>query len=111
MGNAIRMQFEDMRTLAFGAIVAEYTAIGAPLAHAARMLLVQNYTDALLVFTNDGVNDKFVLPAGGQVVFDIATNEAFDHGFFSAAGTTYSVARIGVPTVGSVYLSVVYGDK
>jgi len=105
------MQFETMRSLAFGAIGAGYTEIGTPLEHTARMIIVQNYTDALLAFSNDGINDKFVLPAGGQIVFDVATNETFSQGFFASIGTTYSVKQVDAPTVGSVYLSVVYGDS
>jgi len=47
---AIRFTPEPLRSLAFGSIVAGYTAIGTALANPVRILLLQNFTDKTLTF-------------------------------------------------------------
>ncbi len=103
-----RLQFEVQRTAAFGAIGAGYGAIGTAFLHPSRLLLIDNLTDADLQFSLDGVNDHFVLAAMSGKVFDITANKVRDDGYFIAQGTIVSVQQIGVPTSGTVYVSVAF---
>ena len=73
MGQAVRLQAETLRSLAFGSIGASYTAIGTATAMPAHIIKVDNLTDAVLLFSIDGTNDHFVLPANGFILLDITT--------------------------------------
>jgi len=107
--NTIRMLPEECRSLAFGSIVAGYTAIGAALENPARIILVQNFTDAVLMFSFDGLTDHFPLSDGGHIIIDIAANKTLGGGFFMAEGDTLYVKRVDIPTTNSVYFSAFYG--
>src|SRR3990167_5621049 len=98
-----------VKSLAAGSIVAGYTLIGSELYYASRVLIVQNLTDASLMFSDDGTNDKFPLAAGTSFVLDIATNDAQEDPWFYPAKKKIYVKRIGTPTTGSVYVTSIYG--
>lgn len=106
---ALRLQFETVRSLAFGSIGGAYMGIGTALTRPARQVFVQNLTDASLMFSINGVNDHFALPAQGFLLLDITANHAKADGFYIALGTRFYVRTIGTPTSGTVYVSSMYG--
>lgn len=106
---AIRLTFEPVRSLDFSSISGSYMGIGSALANPARVLLVQNGTDASLMFSADGINDHFQLPAGGFLLLDITANKTVSQGFYIAEGTSFYVREIGTPSMGTVYVTVIYG--
>lgn len=110
MSIAIRLQVEPVRSLAFGAIGAGYMGVGTAIDHPARIINVQNLTDETLMFSLNGVDDHFPLPASGFILLDITGNRTVSAGFFIAEGTRLYVKQVGVPTSGSVYFSVFYGE-
>ena len=101
--------FDNQKELAFGSIGVNYTIVGSQFFHPTRLLIVQNLTDALLQFSTDGANDKFPLPANGQIVLDFSANEAGNVPWFLPAKTSIFVKRIGTPTTGTVYITAVHG--
>jgi len=109
MSNDIKLLPETLRSLAFGSIGAAYMGVGTALDNPSRMLIIQNLTDAAVLFSFDGVNDHLVLDDGVSLVMDITANKSISHGFYIAAGTRIYVKRSGVPTTGSVYVSSFYG--
>lgn len=107
---SIRIGAEPLRFLAFGAIGNAFTALGTPFAHPIRILLLQNTTDQLLIFSFDGVNEHFVIPSEGFLLLDVTANRTLDPGFFFSVGTQVYVEYVfGAPTQGDVYLSAFYG--
>lgn len=108
MAESVELRADVQRSLAFGSIIASYTAIGNAFERPMRILNIQNLTDATLQFSFDGVNDHFVLPSGGFFLIDITTNKIEDRGFYVSKGTTMHVKRFGTPTVGSVYVIALY---
>ena len=110
-GHSIRLLAETVRSLAFGAVPAPgtYAGVGTTIDHPARMMLVQNFTDATLMFSFDGINDHFPLIESSHLILDIASNRAGESGFFLAEGQRLYVTQIGAPSLGSVYLTVFYG--
>lgn len=109
MAQGIELRADAQRSLAFGGISGTYAAIGTAFANVVRMMIVQNLTNATLQFSFDGVVDHFVLPASGQVIFDVTTNQISNaNGFFISVGTQMSVKTIGSPGSGSVYVSAFY---
>jgi len=109
-GLSIRMKAEACRSLAFGSIGAAYAAIGTALSNPARMILLQNLTDATVWISLDGVSDHFPLLNQGYLVLDISGNKTQDSGFYLAEGDKLYCKRLGTPTSGSVYFTAFYGN-
>lgn len=115
MSNTIVVAFEDMKTINFAAINDGYNPIGALTAffeHPIRQLLVNNMTNAALVFSTDGVNNKFSLPANSYAVLDITANKTVPQGGFLPERTRIFVKNryLGVdPTSGDVDITALYG--
>ena len=112
MSLAIRMRFEELKTLGFAAIGAGYMGIGTGLSKPAREIFVQNLTNQTLVFSDNGLVDKFKLPKQSGYVLDITANREDTTGIFCMAeGDRLYVKHDGVaPTTGEVCFSAVYGS-
>ncbi len=109
MSLAVRIAFEPLRSLAAASVVAGYTAVGTPLAHPARQIFLQNLTDQTVMFSFDGVNDAFPLPANGFFLDDITSNKSVSDAFYLAKGTQLYVKEVGNPATGSIYFASMYG--
>lgn len=105
---AIRAYFEPIRSLGFASIGGSYMGIGTAFSHPVRMLYVANLTDATLMFSLNGVEDHFALPASGPVIYDFCSNKTSKEGLYIAEGDRLYVKDIGTPTSGSVYVTVIY---
>lgn len=104
------MNFETLRQLAFGSVSGTYALVGTPANPAVRALIVNNYTNALLIFSLNGTVDHFALDAGASLTLDICANKT-QKGFYMAAGKSIYVRSDGVaPTSGSVFFSTMYGE-
>jgi hypothetical protein len=85
--------------------------VGSAITHPARQIFIQNLTNQTLMFSIDGVNDHFPLPANGFLLDDITSNKTTSSGFYLAEGVRLYVREIDTPpTTGSVYFSVFYGS-
>ena len=107
----IKVELEALRTLAHGSIGAAYMGIGTAIEHPARMLLLQNHTDADLMFSFDGITDHIPIRQYSSFIWDISANKTIDSGFFIAQGTRIYVKEIDNPTTGNAYLTVFYGSE
>src|SRR6188508_3260382 len=105
----VDMHADVVRTLAFGGISGTYANVGGVFTRPIRIMIVQNYTDALCTFSFDGGNDHFVLSAGSQLVLDITSNEFQGNGLVEGVNTQMQVK--GGPTTGSVYISAFYAKS
>lgn len=106
---SIRLEPEEVRELAFGSIGASYMGVGSAMDKPIRIFLLQNLTDALLMFSFDGVTDHLPLPANGYLLIDIAANKTREQGYYLAEGSRIYAKESGTPTTGSVYLTTFYG--
>jgi len=108
---SVRLFPEPLRTLAFGAIGAGYMGVGTAFANPCRLIFIQNLTDALLMFSMDGMIDHFPLPSNGFLLLDISANRNNPQGaLYISEGTRIYVKDTGVaPTMGAVYVTVFYG--
>ena len=111
MSLAIRLRFEPVRTLAAASVGAAYMGVGTGIDNPARQFFIQNLTDATLMFSFNGVDDHFPLPANGFFLSDITSNKNVSQGFYLAEGERLYVKEIGNPTTGSVYFTVMYGSQ
>ena len=106
----IRMLFEPQRSLAFGAIGVGYMGVGTAVNNPIRQFLIQNLTDVTLQFSFNGIDDHFPLPSNGFFLSDVMSNKSDQvGGFFLSQGDRLYVKQLGVPTLGAVYFSVIYG--
>lgn len=107
----IRFRAEILRSIAFGSISGTYAGVGLPLANPCRQFKIDNLTDALMIFSIDGVNDHFVVPSNGFFLNDVSSNTSQYGGFYIAQGDRLYVRQASsAPTSGSVYFSVFYGS-
>lgn len=107
------MEFETLRSIAAAAVPAGTFVggnIGSPFLHPVVQFKIDNFTDADLEFSKDGINPHFVICAGGFWLSDIASNKTSDSGLYIAKGDSIYVRQLEVPTTKAVYLTIVYGD-
>lgn len=109
MSYGIRIVPDTLRSLAFGGIGANYAAIGTSFTKSMRIINIQNLTDAILLFSFNGVDDHVVVPNESGIIYDFCTNRVGTAGAVIGAGTIIFVKQSGVPTSGSVYVSCFYG--
>jgi len=108
---AIQLKPEPIRTLAFGSVIAGYTAVGTALDNPSRILIINNFTDGDLMFSLDGIDDHLAIAGPGSLILDITSNKGVAGGLYLAQGTIIYVKRIDTPTEGGVYISSFYGDS
>jgi len=103
-----RVVFEDVREIAFGAVGANYTAVGGALTDHARLVFVTSTLDAEVYLSLDGVNDHQRYPANFHKTLDLTANKVRDDGFFVPQGTIFYVKRVaGAPTSGALWIEVI----
>jgi hypothetical protein len=103
---------ETIRSLAFGAIGAGYTAVGTPFANPSRIVKFHNFTNANLLISFDGVNDHDAIFASSSQVMDLTTNHTSQAGeaFFRVGTTIYVKEETGAPTGGNFYVVTYFGE-
>jgi hypothetical protein len=112
MSLAIRLAVEPVRTLAFGAIGAAYMGVGPSMTRPIRMLLIQNLTDAYMMFSFDGIDDHIPLADQSFVLLDIGSNRGVSQEFSMAQGSRVYVKQFqGAPGSGAVYITTFYGAE
>jgi hypothetical protein len=105
-----KAQFETLRTIAFGAIGVGFTAVGAAFTGPVRVINITNLTNQNLIFSDDGVNDKVIIPAGSGKVFDITTNRTNQENLLLPEGRFAHIRHTGVaPTNGACYFETIIG--
>jgi hypothetical protein len=110
--NAVQAATEPLRSLAFGSISGTYAAVGTPFANPCRILMLQNFTDQQMFFSDDSTvaAGKWTLPSGGQLIIDYEANKTETGGAFAyPQGTQIYVKQASAPGSGSVYVGVTYG--
>lgn len=105
-----RAAFETLRTLVSGSISGSYAKVGTPLLNPARIVHTYNGCNTDMIFSIDGVNNDYYVPAGGFILFDFTTNHANNaQGLYLPEGTQFWVKQVSMPASGSVWITVVYG--
>ena len=110
MTNRKQVQFEPLRSVAFGSITGSYTALGSPLVYSARMMRLVNATDKDMFISDDGTNNKLYVPSNSFILYDFSTNRYEpDSSFYVAAGTQIYIKYAAAPGSGAFYLEAIYG--
>ena len=72
--SSTRIRYEDLRSLAFGGISGAYAAVGVAFANPIRSIKVTNDTDATILVSFNGIDDKDVAPASSGYIWDYGSN-------------------------------------
>lgn len=107
MGNQLRVA--PVQVLAFSSIGATYTQVGVASSFPGIAILIQNFTNAAIMFSFTGRTDHFPLAANTSFIFDIQSDKQLNNDVYLMAGTGYFVKElVGAPTSGSVYVTLFY---
>lgn len=111
--NAVRVAYEDLRSIAFGSISAVYAGVGAPFANPVRILKVTNLTDANLLVSFNGIDDKDVVAANGFYLYDYASDRSETAGTLEqpVGERLYVKSETDDPTEGSIYVTIIYASQ
>jgi len=102
---------DTVRALAHGSISGTYAAVGSPFNHNVRMMRLVNLTDGNMMFSDDGVNAKWPVPAGSFVLYDYTSNShPVEVSMAYSKGTQIYVKEITALTTGSVYVECTYAQ-
>ncbi len=111
MSNVQVVSIDIIRSLGFASISGTYATVGGPLAHPVRLICFTNTTDGDMFFSDNGVDNKLFIPAGGFKLFDITTNRyAAASQWVFQVGTQFSVKQSTAPTKGAVYIECLWGE-
>lgn len=111
MAYGTKVAFEAVREAAFGAITANYTAVGSATSDYVRIMAINNSTNEEVYISFDGTTNHLRLAANSFKLFDFTASSVHDDGFFLSNRTIFYVKHLGVaPTSGSVWIEVIVGE-
>lgn len=105
MVQSVKLKPESLKSLAFGSISGTYALVGI-ISNPSQVYFVQNLTNALVTFSQDGVTDHFVLPSNGFLLIDVGSNKGLYETLSFQQNTSLYVK--GTVASGSVYLTSFY---
>jgi hypothetical protein len=98
-----------IRSIAFGSITNAYQTLGTPSSQAIRMFRLINPTDGDMLFSIDGTNDNFYVPANSFVLYDLTANREKNGELFVFPNKTqFFVKYATAPSKNGVYLEIIY---
>lgn len=108
--NSVRIRYEDLRSLGWAAIGANYVAIGTALENPIRILKISNFTDVNLLVSFNGVDDKDIVSANSYSLYDYGSNKSLGGGYLElpAGDRLYVKAEDLLPSRGNIYVTVMY---
>lgn len=101
---------DALRSVGFASITGSYTVLGSAFSHPARIFRIANNTNGDVFISFDGTTDNLFVPANSFVLYDISANDDPDDRFRISNHTQLYVKLSTVPTSGSVYLEMIYGQ-
>jgi hypothetical protein len=109
---ALIARFEDLRSIAFGSILTTYVQVGLPTENTIRMVCFNNTTNANLIISFNGINDKVFVAANGFKLYDFASNKSNQGGTLDLPQNTAFWVRLetgSTATSGNLYIETCYG--
>lgn len=110
MAFGTKVQFEELRSLAFGSISGSYAAVGSATTDHARLVCFTNATNADLYISLDGITNHLIVPANGFKLLDLTANKVRDDGLFISKETIFYTKQVSAPSSGSLWIEVMYAS-
>lgn len=105
-----RASFDNLRSIVAADIKSNYEVVGSAFEGPVRMIKIVNITDAPVLFSTDGTNDKDIIPTNSSSVYDISANRTNQENFLLAKGEFAYIKQLsGAPSQGAVYITVIRG--
>lgn len=99
--------FESLRSIAFGSITANYTAVGGATQSPVHAFRICNGTNADMLISLDGSTNHIRVPANAFVLWDISTNRINPPGQFHIPENIYFYVKyVSAPTSGTLWIEV-----
>ena len=108
-----RATYDNIRSIGWNSLTNVYQIVGTALTEPVRILKVKNNTNADIMISFDGINDKDFFPAGSGDVTDFTANRANSADPLELPGRQYIYIRVvgALPTTGSAYFVVIYANN
>src|SRR5277367_1282019 len=103
--SSVRVRYEPLRSIGFGAITSSYQAVGLPFANPVRILKVTNLSNQSMLISLNGIDDHDVVAGNGFFLYDYGTNKADAAGLLEQpqGDRIYIKAPSTLPTTGTIY--------
>ncbi len=114
MAYSVSSKFEKIKEKEGSTITTSYTDLGSPLENKARLVGIYSTVDEEIYISFDGTNNHIRLKeTSDERTYDLAANKIRPDGFFMKKGTQIQVRIVGttIPTSGSVWIELVYGEE
>lgn len=105
-GLDIRLYPDIIRSIDSATFTGSYQKVSTPLTYATRIVHFINDCTVLVTISWDGVNDHAVIPAGGFLLLDVASNRETANQCVIAANTQFYVKAAA--STGLIYISTYY---
>jgi len=111
--SSVRVRYEPLRSVAFGAITNSYASVGLPFENPVRILKVTNLTNQAVLVSLNGIDDHDIVAANGFFLYDYSSNRADAAGLLEQpqGDRIYVRTPSTLPTIGSLYVTVVYASQ
>lgn len=111
--SSVRVRYEPLRSIGFGAITSSYQAVGSPFANPVRILKVTNLTNQPMLISLNSIDNHDIVAANGFFLYDYASNRADAAGLLEQpqGDRIYIKAATTLPTTGNIYVTVVYASQ
>lgn len=111
MSSPQAVNFDQIRSLAFGSISGSYAAVGTATTKAMRLVCITNATDGDMMFSIDGTNNFLFVAAGSFKLFDFCANrQSSDEYWLLPSHTQFYVKQVTAPSKNSVYIECLWGQ-
>jgi len=104
--------WEELRTVAFGSVLATYAALGAPLAKSALIMRIVNRLDKDVILSFDGVTDHIYIAPSESLMYDLSSNRSGSKLVIPTGTQIYQKRGAGgASSSGALYVMLTYGAK
>ena len=111
--SSVRVRYEPLRSIGFGAVTSSYQAVGLPFANPVRILKVTNLTNQSMLISLNGIDDHDIVAGNGFFLYDYSSNKSSAAGLLEQpqGDRIYVKAATTLPTNGNIYVTVVYASQ
>jgi len=111
--SSAKARYETLRSIAYTGISGTYAIVGTPFENPVRVLKVNNFTDANMIISFNGVDDMDVVAANSAYVLDFCTNKSEKAGLLEqpAGNGLYVKKESASPSKDNFYVTVIYASQ
>jgi len=105
----VNVDWENLRSLAFGSIGAAYAAVGTGLSYPSRKMIIKNYTNQPIYVSTNGADNMKYMKASDVEMLDLLFDDNIS--VYPVGFTIYVKHAGAAPASGAVYVESMYGVR